>query len=55
MRRLLKVAAWFLVVLISFGAGAMTAAIYHLGSPIVTVRLENVSTQSIVSMELKHE
>lgn len=55
MRNLLKVFALAALVLISFGAGAITAAILHLGSPIVTVRLKNDSTQRIASVHLEHE
>ena len=55
MRKSLKVVALSALVLISFGAGAITAAIFHLGSPIVTVRLQNASTQRIASVHLEHE
>ena len=55
MRRLLKVVALVALVLISFGAGVITAAIFHVGSPIVTVQLQNASAQKIASVHLEHE
>ncbi|MCC6140398.1 MAG: hypothetical protein IT389_07260 [Nitrospira sp.] len=55
MRKSLKIVAFAALTLISFGAGAITAAIFHLGSPIVTVRLQNASTQRIASVHLEHE
>lgn len=55
MRRLLKAAALATLVLVSFGAGAITASILHLASPIVTVQLKNVSDQKIKAVQLEHE
>ena len=55
MRKLLKVVALAALVLGSFGAGVITAAIFHLGSPIVTVQLQNASAQKIASVILEHE
>lgn len=55
MRRLLKIVALAVLVLGSFGAGVITAAIFHLGSPIVTVQLQNASAQKIASVRLDHE
>src|ERR1051325_1694773 len=55
MRKSLKVVAITALALISFGAGAITAAIFHLGSPIVTVLLQNASTQRIAFVHLEHE
>ena len=55
MRKLLKVVALAAVVLGSVGAGVITAAIFHLGSPIVTVQLQNASAQKIASVTLEHE
>ncbi len=55
MRKLLKVVALAALVIGSFGAGAITAAIFHLGSPIVTVQLQNASAQNIASVYLEHE
>lgn len=52
---MLKVGALVALALISFGAGAITAAFFHFGSPIVTVSLENAATQRITSVYLKHE
>ena len=55
MRKLLKVVGLAALVLGSFGAGAITAAIFHLGSPIVTVQLQNASAQNIASVHIEHE
>ena len=55
MRKLLKVVALAALVLSSFGAGAITAAIFHLGSPIVTMQLQNASAQNIASVHIEHE
>ena len=55
MRKSLKMDALAALVLGSFGAGVITAGIYHLGSPIVTVLLQNASAQKIASVDLKHE
>ena len=55
MRKLLKVVALAALVLGSFGAGVITAAIFHLGSPIVTVQLQNASAQKIASVTIEHK
>lgn len=55
MRKLLKVVALAALVLGSFGAGVITTAIFHFGSPIVTVQLQNASAQKIASVHLEHE
>ena len=55
MRKLLKVVALAAMGLGSFGAGVLTAAIFHLGSPIVTVQLKNASAKNIASVTLEHE
>lgn len=55
MRKLPKVVAYAALVIASFGAGAFTAAIFHLGSPIVTVKLQNASAQNIALVYLEHE
>lgn len=55
MRAVLKIVGLVALALISFGAGTITAAFFHFGSPIVTVSLENAATQRITSVHLKHE
>mgnify|MGYP000639720927 CR=1 FL=1 len=55
MRKLIKGVGLAALVLGSFSAGAITAAIFHLGSPIVTVQLQNASAQKIASVHLEHE
>jgi len=55
MRTLLKFVALVAMVLVSFGVGAITAIVFHLGSPIVTVQLKNSSSQKIASVHLDHE
>lgn len=55
MRKWLKIVALVALVVGSFGAGAFTAAIFHFGSPIVTVLFQNASAQKITSANLEHE
>ena len=52
---MLKVVALTAMVFVNFGAGIITAEIFHLGSPIVTVQLQNASAQKIASISLEHE
>lgn len=55
MPRLRRIVLLALLVLVSFGAGVFYSAIYHIGSPIVTVQLQNASNQNIASVLLEHE
>jgi hypothetical protein len=55
MKRALQVIAIATLVLVSFGVGVITAAFFHLGSPIVTVLFLNSSTHKISTVNLEHE
>lgn len=55
MRSILKIAGLITLMLISFATGVFVAGVLHLGSPIVTVKLHNVSGKEIVSLRLVHE
>ena len=43
------------LLVVGFVAGALTSAVLHLGSPIVTVEVKNASTREINSLRLTHE
>ncbi len=55
MKKVAEVAAVFFLILCSFGLGVVFATYNHFGSPIVTVELENISSQKITSAALNHE
>lgn len=55
MRKTIKIIGLITLVFISFATGVFVAAVLHLGSPIVTVKLHNVSGKEIVSLRLVHE
>ncbi len=55
MRKPLKIIGIVSLVLISFAAGTIMAVVFHLGSPIVTVQLENASEKEITSLRISHE
>jgi hypothetical protein len=55
MRSWLKGLGFAALILGSFGIGVITAVLFHLGSPIVTVKLQNASGQKISTVFLEHE
>lgn len=55
MQKTIKIIGLITLVLISFATGVFVAGVLHLGSPIVTVKLHNVSGKEIVSLRLVHE
>lgn len=52
---MIKIIGLITLVFISFATGVFVASVLHLGSPIVTVKLHNVSDKEIVSLRLVHE
>ena len=52
---MMKKIIFFISFILIFTAGAITATILHIGSPIVTIDFTNNTTKKIQSIEITHE